>query len=238
MYPREKIKVPAVERQGVPAAAFTVTPPNYGLSEADCRDCIRAYYAAVSFMDAQIGILLDALDRLGLADHTIIVLWGDHGWLLGEHGLWQKMCLFEESVRVPLIIAAPGSKARGQACRRLAELVDVYPTLADLCGLKAPENLEGKSLRPLLDRPELPWKAAAFSQVQRGGTEKVPVFLGRSVRTERWRYTEWDGGSKGIELYDHDTDPRELRNLAGNAEYLQTVEELRRLLRTGAKANR
>jgi uncharacterized sulfatase len=236
MYPREKIKVPAVERRGAPAAAFTVTPPNYGLGEADCQDCIRAYYAAVSFMDAQVGLLLDALDRLGLADNTIIVLWGDHGWLLGEHGLWQKMCLFEESVHVPLIIAAAGSKAKGQACRRLTELVDVYPTLADLCGLKAPENLEGKSLRPLLDRPDLPWKVGAFSQVRREDANEAPAFLGRSVRTERWRYTEWDGGNKGVELYDHDTDPRELRNLAGNADYARTLEELRRLLRTGARA--
>jgi uncharacterized sulfatase len=238
MYPLDKIKLPKADRTGVPPAAFTVNPPNYGLSEQQQREMIQAYYAAVTFVDAQIGRVLEALGRLGLSDDTIIVLFGDHGWHLGEHGLWQKMTLFEESARVPLIIAAPGSKGNGKPCQRLAELVDLYPTLADKCRLKAPANLQGQSLRPLLDDPTRPGKAAAFTQVMRGGGKKAkaPPFLGRSVRTERWRYTEWDGGSKGVELYDHDTDPHETKNLAKDPKYAKTAGELRSLLHAATEA--
>lgn len=234
MYPLEKIqlpKEPAKAREDVPPIAYTVNPPNYGLSEEDQKNAIRAYYASVSFMDAQVGLLLEALERLGLADDTIVVLFGDHGWLLGEHGLWQKMSLFEESAQVPLIISAPGSKAPGQKCGRLAELIDMYPTLADLCALKAPAGLDGTSLRPLLDDPTKPGKNAAYTQVTRGGAKKGTPIMGYSVRTERWRYTEWDGGAKGSELYDHDADPREQRNLAGEPAQARIVEEMKGLLR-------
>ncbi len=236
MYPREKITLPKATRDKAPAAAFTVNPPNYGLDDDDCKDAIAAYYASVTFMDTQLGLLLEALERLGLADNTIIVFWGDHGWLLGEHGQWQKSTLFEEAARVPLIIAAPKMKAAGQACKRLAELVDVYPTLADLCALPAPKNLEGKSLKPFLDDPAAPGKAGAFTQVQRGGPKKGKTFMGRSVRTERWRYTEWDGGDKGIELYDHDNDPGEFNNLAKDPKHAKTAAELKKLLGTGGRA--
>lgn len=232
MYDMGKIKMPvepADIRAKVPKIAFTVNPPNYGLKDDDCRECIRAYLASTSFMDAQVGLILEELERLGLLEDTIIVFWGDHGWLLGEHGLWQKMCLFEESARVPLIIAAPGSKAKGKHCDRLAELVDVYPTLVDLTGHKIPDVLEGKSLKKYLDDPTLPSKKAACTQVTRGGINKEGSVMGRSIRTERWRYTEW--GDTGSELYDHDADPREHRNLAEDAKQAELVKEMRKLLR-------
>jgi uncharacterized sulfatase len=232
-YPLDRITIPPLgpkTRAGVPPAAFTVNPPNYGLKEPQLKDFVQGYYASVSFTDTQVGRLLDALDRLKLTDNTIIILWSDHGWLLGEHGLWQKMCLFEESARVPLIIATPGSKTGGKTCPRPVELIDMYPTLADLCGLKVPATAQGKSLRPFLDEPTRAAQTAAYTQVARGGAKKGG-FMGRSVRTERWRYTEWDDGKRGAELYDHDADPREARNLAEDPGHAQTVAELRRLLR-------
>lgn len=232
MYSLNRITVPKIsptDRETKPPLALTgqsdPKKPNYGLGEQQCREAIRAYYAAASFVDTQIGKVLDALDRLKLADNTIIVLWGDHGWHLGEHGLWQKMSLYEESVRVPLIIAAPGMKSGGKGCARLVEFIDVYPTVAELCGLKAPAHLQGKSLCPLFDDPKQKWKEAAFSQVTRGR------LMGRTVRTERWRYTEWDDGNKGVELYDHERDPREETNLAADPARSETVKRLKELLK-------
>ncbi|MBV8879706.1 MAG: sulfatase, partial [Planctomycetaceae bacterium] len=233
LYPLDKIALPSAERAGIPEmATSSVRPANYGLSEKDLKPMIQAYYAATTLMDKQVGKLLDAVDRLGLAERTVVVFWGDHGWSLGEHGMWQKMNLFEEAVRVPLMLSAPGMKARGKTTGRLAELVDLYPTLADLCGLPANAAHEGTSLKPLLDDPDREWKKAAFSQVSRG--EK----MGRSLRTERWRYTEWDGGAAGLELYDHAADPKELKNLATDPAHAKTVDDLKALLHGGWKAAR
>jgi iduronate 2-sulfatase len=233
-YPLEKIhmpKEPANVRDGVPPVAFAVNPPNYGLGNEECRNSIRAYYASVSFMDAQVGRLLDELDRLNLWDDTIVIFISDHGWLLGEHGCWQKMHLFDESARVPMIIASPNSKAPGKTCDRVAELIDVYPTVADLCGLKAPKSLDGISLKRLLDDPTLPGSKGAYTQVTRAGLKMGAPVMGYSVRTERWRYTEWDDGKKGIELYDHDGDPKEHKNLGGDPRQAKVIEQLKALLR-------
>lgn len=232
LYSLEKVtlpKEPADHLAKVPPIALTCKPPNYGLEEEKLRIFKRAYFASVSFMDAQVGKVLDALDRLGLAEKTIVVFWGDHGWALGEHGQWQKRLLFEESARVPLIIALPNGRAKG-ACLRTVEFVDVYPTLADLCGLKPPANLEGKSLRPLLNNPKAKWQKPAITQVLRG--EKGPRSMGYSVRTERWRYTEWDGGKAGVELYDHNNDPHEWHNLANEKKWAKTIAELKKMLPT------
>jgi uncharacterized sulfatase len=230
LYPLEKVtlpKEPAEHVAKIPPVALTVKPANYGLEEEKLRIFKRAYFASISFVDAQVGKVLDALDRLKLSDNTVVFLWGDHGWCLGEHGQWQKQLLFEESARVPLIIALPKAEVIGVSPRTV-ELVDLYPTLADLCGLKAPANLEGKSLRPLLANPRASWSRPAITQQVRIEIEK-PI-MGYSVRTERWRYTEWDAGAAGSELYDHGADPHEYQNLTQDPKYAKTIAGLKKLL--------
>ena len=230
LYPLEKVRLPnepAGHIANIPPVALTCIPFNYGLEEEKLRLFKRAYFASVSFMDAQVGRVLEALDRLGLADNTIIVFWGDHGWSLGEHGQWQKRLLFEAVARVPLIIALPKARVKG-TCLRTVEFVDVYPTLADLCGLKPPANLDGSSVRPLLEDPRARWDKPAVTQVLRGeGGQRI---MGYSVRAERWRYTEWDGGRSGVELYDHDNDPHEWNNLANEKKFAKAITELKEVI--------
>lgn len=230
LYPLEKMTLPqepADHLKRVPPIALTTQPLNYGLEEEKLRIMKRAYFASISFVDAQVGKVLDALERLGLADKTIVVLWGDHGWSLGEHGQWQKQLLFEESARVPLIIALPQARTIGVSPRTV-ELLDVYPTLADFCGLKTPATAEGKSLRTLLANPNARWDKPAITQQVR--TRDGKQVMGYSVRTERWRYTEWDRGDAGAELYDHENDPYEWNNIAQDAQHAKTVAQLKKLL--------
>jgi iduronate 2-sulfatase len=189
------------------------------------REFMRAYYAGISFMDAQVGKILEVLDRLNLWENTIVIFVSDHGYHLGERGWWNKNTLFELSARVPLMVYSPSMKAAGQTSPRLVELVDLYPTLTHLCQLPTAKELEGVSFHPLLDEPTRAWKSGAFTQVQRG---KV---VGRSVRTERYRFTEWDEGKVGVELYDHQNDPGEYNNLATASTHAETLAELRRSLR-------
>lgn len=233
LYPLESLRLPEPgPRAGVPAMAFTNPAPNYGVP-GDMLKMLQAYYASTTFMDAQLGRLLAALGKSGQAANTIIVMIGDHGWHLGEHGLWHKGTLFEESARAPLLIVAPGAPGNGRATTRTVEFVDLFPTLADLCGVPAPAGLAGVSLRPLLENPDAPWDRPAYTQVLRAGNK-----MGRTVRTGRWRYTEWDEGRAGIELYDHTVDPREYQNLADDARHAATMAQLRGLLRSGGLANK
>lgn len=221
LHPLEKITLPtapADDRDDIPPSAFAHNNPvpNYDLDQETLRLALQAYRASVSFVDAQVGRILDSLARLGLAEKTIVVLWSDHGYHLGEHlGVWQKRTLFEESTRTPLIVRVPGAAGNGQTCSRMVELVDLYPTLADYAGLAYPDDLDGVSLRPLLEDPRHTWDRPAYSQILRPADSRFPApVMGRTLRTERWRYTEWDEGRSGVELYDHDLDPNEFQNLA------------------------
>ncbi|PAW87978.1 MAG: iduronate-2-sulfatase [Pedosphaera sp. Tous-C6FEB] len=229
LYPMEKITMPAgpfPEAKAAPAAALaSVNPwPWFGTTEQQSREAKQAYYATISFVDAQVGRLLDALDRLKLADNTIVVFWSDHGYHEGEHGLWMKQSLWEGSARVPLLVRAPGAKGNGGVSGRTVEFVDVYPTLADLAGLTPPKNLAGASLKPLLENPNAPWAKPAFTQVWRGS------FPGHSVRTERWRYTEWDSGKQGAQLFDMVNDPQELKDLVADPKHAVVVKEHKALI--------
>ena len=218
LYPMDRIQAPPFDESELhiaPEWAYFTRPPNLGMNVLQRREAIRAYYASISFMDAQVGWLLDALDRLGLAANTSIVFWGDNGYHLGEHGQWMKQTVFEPAARIPLVMGGAGVRARGKACSRTVELLDIYPTLVDLCGLSgAPANLQGRSLVPLLQNPGKPWDHPAVSQMLRSGRAK-PV-MGYSIRTERYRYSYWNEGSEGEELYDYQKDARELRNLAAD----------------------
>ncbi len=201
------------------------------------RQALQAYYASISFMDAQLGRVIAALDRLDLARNTVIVFTSDHGYHVGEHGLWQKQSLFEESARVPLLIVAPGVAREGSAAESPVSLVDLYPTLAELAGVRVPAGLQGQSLVPILRDPTWSGRGWALTQMSRNASAATDGeslgggrFFGYSLRTARWRYTEWDGGKRGRELYDHDRDPKELTNLAAESGYTATVADLSRRL--------
>ena len=208
--PADQSKPPALALTGAWVEDFAK------FTDDDRLDFLRAYLAGMSFMDAQVGRLLDTLDRLKLWDNTLVIFLGDHGYHLGERGWWNKNTLFDRSCRAPLVIAAPGMK-RGRVSRSLAEFVDVYPTVADFCGLKMPHPAPGASLRPILADPAASIKDAAFTLVTRG-----PKQRGQSVRTARWRFTLWSDGQN--ELYDHDADPEETRNVA--IQHSQVVKAL------------
>ena len=221
IYPLDQMRLPyapAGDRDDIPVAAFAhnCPIPNYNLDEKVLLQATQAYYACVSFIDAQVGRLLDALDRMDLADNTIVVFWSDHGYHLGEHnGIWQKRTLFEQASRAPLIVRAPNQKGNGQTCRRIVEFVDVYPTLTSLAGIEAPTGLAGRDLSALLHDPIKPWNGFAITQVLRPADDRLTTqVMGCSIRTDRWRYTEWAEGEEGLELYDHHADPMEFENLA------------------------
>jgi arylsulfatase A-like enzyme len=224
--------------QGVPGVAmhnfaelrqYVGIPKKGPVSEETARQLVWGYRAATSFADAQVGKVLGELDRLGLREKTVVVLLGDHGWHLGDHGLWTKHTNFESATHAPLIVSAPGMSA-GAKSAALVELVDVYPTLCELTGIEATKGLEGTSLARLLREPARAWKTAAFSQFPHEGR------MGHSVTDGRFRFTKWEGkGGKAAEyeLYDHEADPGENVNLAGEAGRRETVERMEGMLEGG-----
>jgi choline-sulfatase len=228
MYPTEQITVPTVPEgylDTLPQPArksITRKKQNNNLPDRLARQAIQAYYASITFADAQLGKILNALEDTGLAKNTIIVFTSDHGYHMGEHDYYQKTTLFENATHVPLIIAGPGVTAEGQSTRTFAEMVDFYPTLAELSGLEAPAYTAGVSLVPALKDVSATPRTSAYTQY---GT-------GYSIRTDRYRYTEWgENGKDGAELYDHETDPEELHNLASSADHQDIIARHSQLLR-------
>jgi len=228
LYPLESIQVPTIPEgydETLPAPALkSIRRKKDQIDLADdlARQAIQAYYASITFVDAQVGKVLDALDETGLAENTVVVFTSDHGYHMGEHGHWQKTTLFENATRVPLIIASPDQKAKGVTTECIAEMVDFYPTLAELCGLKAPDVVSGVSLVPALNDPAARPRTSALSQYANG----------YSLRTDRYRYSEWgEEGVEGNELYDRESDPEELVNLAGKTESKILIEKLSKQLR-------
>ena len=209
------------------------------LGEEKARELIRGYRASVSYVDAQIGRVIEALDRTGLRERTVIVLWGDHGYHLGDHGLWNKHTNFEAATRSPLIVSAPGRLNKGKKTDGLTEFVDIYPSLCDLCDVPRPDGLEGSSFAPLIDDPDRLWKRAAFSQYPRQ-IPGVGSGMGQSMRTRRYRYTEWradDAPFRSAELYDYETDPNETTNIANRPENVSLVNGLSGMLQDGWRSS-
>ena len=220
LYEREEIKLAELQEwpKGAPKIAghgsgekrrYTDQPKRGEFSYANQRETKHAYYACISYIDAQVGRVLDALTQNGLAENTVVILWSDHGYHLGEKGLWGKTTNYELDTRVAMVCRKPGMKSAGKTSKALVELVDVYPSLVDLCGLEVGKQLEGLSFSPLLDDLGMEWKEAAFSQFSRGKVR------GYAMRTEAYRYVEWVKGDEVVEreLYDRVADPGELVNL-------------------------
>ena len=254
LYRRKDIPAPVAtgHPEGAPELAvrswgelegYSDIPKNGKLSAAKTQELRHGYYACVSYIDVLTSRLLKKLDELELTGRTVVLLWGDHGFHLGEQGLWTKANNYELSTRVPLILSIPGQVNPGSKTNALVEFVDLYPTLAQICGLPAPARSEGISLLPLLEKPERPWKTAAFSQYPRSFQgnrhRKDGDIMGYAVRTQRHRYVEWRNGKTGKtqarELYDHQTDPNETKNLAKEPDQKENLERLQQTLQSGWK---
>ena len=228
-YDRDKMEAPVVPEEDlddVPGfiRGYKANDTTYGVTPELHKGLLQAYYASISYMDAQVGRVLDALEEKGLADNTIVVFSSDHGYLLGHHHKFQKQHLFEEATRVPFIISVPWLQDQhGRGTKKITELIDLYPTLTDLANLPAPDTLHGTSLKPLLsDTSSSAWiKDLAFT-ISRSG--------GESIRTQDYRFTQWGFGEKGMELYDLIKDPGEFTNQATNPEYADVVKTLKKQL--------
>lgn len=243
LYDRADFSIPAAGTPvGMPALAkhtwhelrtYTDIPAEGPLDDDLAAELWHGYYACISFLDAQVGKVLEQLRASGLADNTIIVFVSDHGFHLGERGLWGKTSVYELDARVPLMISVPGMTSAGARTSALVELIDLYPTMVDLAGFPVPEGLEGESLRPQLIDPAAPGRAAALTQGPQPFYTRSWEAMGYGLRTERFRYIEWRCLASGAilerELYDHETDPDELHNLAPSADYTEALEGLAEL---------
>jgi arylsulfatase A-like enzyme len=203
-------------------------------SPSEAKEVIRAYVASISWVDWNVGRVLAELDHLGLRDNTIVVFVVDHGYQLGEKGKWSKAgSLFEMGTRVPMMIRMPGAKGNGQACTRIVQSLDIYPSIVELCGLEGSAEIQGKSLVPLLKDPQVPWGEPAYSVWSEDGH----TLHGVAVRTEKWRYAEFGPeGSNGAMLFDPKADPLEMKNLANDSKYKSVCSELASLTRKYAAA--
>lgn len=252
----DAIELPAVRRPPANAPGWQLA--NYGelrsysdiskqapIDDEQTLALIHAYRACVAYVDAQVGLLLDALDESGVADNTIVVLWSDHGWKLGEYGSWCKHSNVEFDLRVPLLARIPGMASAGQRTPALVELVDLFPTLCDAAGLPVPDHLEGTSFVPLTEDASLPWKTAAFSSYPRNafwmGTRQP--LMGATMRTDTWRYTRWfptnsPDENAAYELYDHRIDPLEVRSFGRSSNHAATIQQLGIQMQAGWRAAR
>ncbi len=194
-------------------------------TEQDKREFLRSYYACSSFMDAQVGKLIDALEDSDQLNNTLIVFFGDHGYHLGEHNWWNKVTIYEQGTNAPFIVAGPSAGKKGVGSAAMFEFIDIYPTLADLLDLKyVPDYLEGKSFADVVKDPSKSFRSEVRAIIKRG------EMLGRTVKNSKWRYTEWDNGKRGRELYDQVNDPIEYNNLAVDPKFADIVEQMREIL--------
>lgn len=243
LYDRKSLPIsmmPKGDRDDIPAAALPDRPYQLDMTDGQRRSAIQAYYASISFVDHQIGLVLKKLDELGLSSNTVVVLMSDHGYQLGDHDLWQKGDLFEGSTKTPLIVRSPYASINGTATSAIVELVDIYPTLAGLAGLELAHELDGQSLAPILEGRAVDHRVSAYSVARsRAGWTRSQYrnkdILGRTIRTSRFRFTQWANGLEGEELYDYEKDPEELTNRSADYRYLNVRAQLKALLDTKAK---
>jgi uncharacterized sulfatase len=231
LYPLDEVELAEDPNDRTPLLEHAL-PDAYNFetfTDKDRREFKRAYHACTTFVDAQVGKVFDAMDRLQLWDTTIVVLLGDHGYHLGEHGWWNKVTVFDIGARVPLVVWVPNSQGMGAETEAVVELLDLYPSLADLCNLQQPHELQGKSLRPIVEDPSATWQKPAFTQVVRG-----PVGMGYSVRYGEWRLTQWgQNGSGGVELYNVIKDKEGYYNYANDPQYAAILDRLYGFLKKG-----
>jgi arylsulfatase A-like enzyme len=226
MFPPESVTLPEVNEEDlndVPEPGVKMARPQGDHKKVtetnNWKKAVSGYLASIAFTDANVGRILDALEKSKYNENTIIVLWGDHGWHLGEKLHWRKFALWEEATRMPLIISLPNSPHQNVKCNRTVTLLDLYPTLSSLCGLPAQQQCEGHNLKPLLDNPQSPWKYPALTTYKRNN---------HTIRSERWRYIEYEDGSQ--ELYDHQNDPLEWNNLASDSNYADIIKQHKKWL--------